>query len=496
MKNIFITAILSIWFVSCSTDELDQSPISDLGANGFYSNTEEFEIAINGAYSTLRFFPDTQFHLQEVRSDNMYAITETGVRPFEPVNNLDNSIATNTYLSDVWDTNFEGILRVNTILESLNDNVVSDQATRERMEGEAKFLRAFFYFDLVKTFGKVPLIDQVYTPAQTLEIGRSDVSEIYNLIVSDLNAAISLLPPSFSGNQLGKATSWAAKAMLGKVYLTKSGPTYGIEGPGLNSGEYNLAIDLFDDVINNGPFDYEDDYATIFDYDNENNSEIIFDIQYNSGAEVGADYPSITVPDAYLRANGAGFTNGEDNKRVSEDLINSYDLLDVRDDVTIIDGYTDENNIFNDVTFYGKYIDLNFKGRDRFDWGLNYPVIRYTDVQLMRAEAILMSNTGRQTDVDTPVNFIRTRAGLVGNLANVDIDGLLAEKRLEFAGENTRWADLVRTGKVVQVMNAWITNDDVSGKIATMKEDFVIYPVPSNQITVKEGLYQQNEGYN
>ncbi|WNH10708.1 RagB/SusD family nutrient uptake outer membrane protein [Thalassobellus suaedae] len=495
MKNIIITAILSIILVSCTDAELDQSPISSLGANGFYSNPNEFESAINGAYSTLRFYPDNQFHLLEVRSDNMYAVTGSGVRPYEPVNNFDNSIATNTYLSGEWNTNYTGILRVNTILENLNEQVVPDNTTRNRMEGEAKFLRAFFFFNLVKTFGKVPLIDKVYSPAETLDIGRSSVSDVYTLIISDIQSAITLLPPNFSGGQLGKATSWAAKALLAKVYLTRSGSSYGIEGPGMDSNEYGLAIDLFDDIINNGPFDYENDYAAIFAYDNENNSEIIFDIQYIKDPVVGADYPSITVPDGYLRANDAGFTNGEDSKRVSEDLINAYTSEDIRDDFSIINGYTDENGLFVNNIFYGKYLDLSNKGTSRFEWSLNYPVIRYTDIQMMRAEAILMSGAGRQSDVDAVVNFTRNRAGLTTSISDVNIDDLLKEKRLEFACESKRWDDLVRTGKVIDVINSWIAVEDDSNQMSQMEANFVIYPVPSNEITVKEDLYGQNPGY-
>ena len=127
MKKIFITTILSVLFISCSNEELDQSPISSIGTNGFYSNAEEFESAINGVYSTLRFYPDNQFHLLEIRSDNMYAVTGSGVRPYEPVNNFDNSIATNTYVSSVWNTNYTGILRANTVLEALNEDALADQ---------------------------------------------------------------------------------------------------------------------------------------------------------------------------------------------------------------------------------------------------------------------------------------------------------------------------------------------------------------------------------
>jgi hypothetical protein len=142
-----------------------------------------------------------------------------------------------------------------------------------------------------------------------------------------------------------------------------------------------------------------------------------------------------------------------------------------------------------------KYLNLSYAGQDRFDWSLNYPVIRYTDILMMKAEAILMGGVGSQQDVDNAVNLVRKRAGLA-DISGVNIDKLLEEKRLEFAGESKRWYDLVRTGKVIDVMNAWIPGEDIVKRMNTMQANYVIYPVPANQMTVKTGLYEQNPGYN
>ncbi len=497
MKKIFLITVLSLLFFSCS-DELDQTPISEIGSNNFYSNEEDFENAVTGIYSTLDIYPNMQFYLSEVRSDNMYAVTQTGVRPYEQINNFDVTLATNEQVSDNWNNNFRGIFRANTVLDQLNANAnaVEDETTRNRMEGEAKFLRAFFYFDLVRYYGRVPLMDRVYTPEETLDLGRSPVADVYDLILSDLQDAITLLPATYPGSQEGKATSWSAKAMLGLVYLTRSGPTYGIEGPGLDSGEYTEALAQFNDIINNGPFCFVDDYASIFSYENEGNPEIIFDIQYISGGlGAGGEYQSLTVPNGYLTVNQAGFPNGEDRKQVSTDLIQDYPTDDVRDDFNILEGYTDENNNFIPSPFYVKYIDLQFAGQDRFDWGLNYPVIRYTDILMMKAEAILMGGSGSQADVISYVNMVRDRAGLP-SVSTVDINVLLEEKRREFACESKRWFDLIRTGMVVETINDWVPVEDVQNRMNLMDENQIIYPVPTDQMTVREGLYEQNPGYN
>ena len=495
MKKILYIAIFSFLFISCE-DDLDQKPISDIGANNFYSNTDDFENAINGTYSSLSIYPNMQFYLSEMRSDNMYGVTATGVRPYEQINNFDLNLSPNEQVRDNWDNDYKGIFRANTVLERLNAEAVPEEATRNRMEGEAKFLRAFFFFDLVRFYGKVPLIDRAYTPEETLEIGRSPVPEVYDLILADLQDAIDLLPENYDNNFKGKATSWSAKALLGLVYLTRSGPTYGIEGPGLDSGEYAEALSLFNDIINNGPFGFVDDYSEIFSYTNEGNPEIVFDVQYMSGGlGVGGEYQSLTVPNGYLTVNNVGFPNGEDRKQVSTDLIEEYPTEDVRDEFNILEGYEDANGNFNPSPFYVKYIDLNYAGQDRFDWGLNYPVIRYTDILMMKAEAILMGGSGSQADVVTYVNMVRDRAGLAP-VSSVDIDVLLEEKRREFACESKRWFDLIRTGKVVETINDWIPVEDIQDRMNLMDENQIIYPVPSKQITVKEGLYQQNPGYN
>lgn len=495
MKNISFIAIISLLLLSCS-EELDQTPISELGSNNFYKDTEDFEDAVTGIYSTLDIYPNEQFYLSEMRSDNLYGVTETGVRPYEKINNFDLTIATNEDVSREWNNDYTGIMRANTVLDEINEEAVPDADTRNRMIAEAKFLRAFFYFDLVRLYGGVPLLDHVYTPAETLNISRSPVSEVYDFIIADLNDAIENLPESYSNNFLGKATSWAAKALLGEIYLTRSGPTYGINGPGLESGEYDKALSLFNDIIDNGPFGFVDDYPSIFAYDNEHNAEIIFNIEYiTGGTGAGASYPSITVPNGYLEANNVGFPNGEDRKEVSVDLLEAYPEEDIREDFNILMGYTDDNENFNPSPFFVKYINLNEAGQDRFDWSLNYPVIRYTDILMMKAEAILMGNIGNSGDVDDIINMVRQRAGL-GEVSGVDLDMYLSERRREFAAESKRWYSLVRTGKVLEVMNAWIPEEDVQNRMNLMDANQIIYPIPSDQITVKEGLYEQNPGYN
>ncbi|HRI79619.1 MAG TPA: RagB/SusD family nutrient uptake outer membrane protein, partial [Cyclobacteriaceae bacterium] len=273
MKKIYIIPFLMLAYSSCQ-DELNQVPISQASTSNFFRNASDFQAAVNGIYNALGANPQTgngyavrRFELSEIRSDNVYS-AGTGVRDWNPINNFEKTLAANVYMTEAWSTNYIGIMRANTVLDKLNSTVVPDDPTRLRFEGEAKFLRAFFYFDLVRIFGKVPIISHLLTPTESLTVKRSAVSDVYDLIITDLNTAITNLPTSFTGADKGRATSLAAKALLGLVYLTRTGPTYGIDGPGMATNDYTLAVTNFNDVIASGKFSFVASYPSIFSYTN------------------------------------------------------------------------------------------------------------------------------------------------------------------------------------------------------------------------------------
>lgn len=495
MKKITICfcSLLVILFSGCE-DELEQTPISAMGSNNFYNNEGDFEKAVVGIYNQLFPVPERYFNLSEIRSDNIYAATVEGVREFEPINNFSRSLAPNPIIEEAWNNNFNGIMRANTVLDRLNESAVPDEDVRNRFEGEAKFLRALYYFDLVRWYGKVPLYDRFVTPEEALEVPRSPVVDVYDLILSDLNDAINTLPDSPS--QTGRATSWAAKALKARVHLTRSGPEYGIDGPGLGVNEYQEALDLLNDVINNGPFGWVEDYARIFDYQNENNPDIVFDVQFiGGGLGLGSYYPGYMAPNPYFTAVGIPFPAGLGVKQVSEDLLASYPENDIRPEVAIQEGFTDVNDNFDPRPFFRKFLDEEEAGQDRFDWGINFPIIRYTDVLMMKAEAILQGASGSQGEVDEIVNAVRERAG-VDPVSNVTLEMLMEERRREFAAEGLRWHDLVRSGLVLETMNEWLPEEDERNVMADqMIPEWIIYPIPFNQLSVKNDLYEQNEGY-
>lgn len=481
-------------FVTSCEDELEQAPISEIGSNNYYENETHFINAVSGIYNQLTPIPERYFNLSEIRSDNFYATTEEGVREYEPINNFARSLAPNPLIAEAWNNNFNGIMRANAVLDRIGEEAVPDEARRNSLEGEARFLRALYYFDLVRWYGEIPVFETFVSPEEALEVPRSPVEDVYILILSDLDEAISLLPDQ--AMEVGRATSWAAKALKGRVHLTRSGPTYGITGPGLGVNEYDQALTLFNDVINNGPYGWIDDYPSIFSYSNENNSDIIFDVQFvSSGQGIGSYYPGYMTPSNYFTAVGIPFAGGLAIKEASEDLLESYPENDVRREFNFQYGFTDQNDNFDPRVFIRKFLDEEEAGLDRFDWGINFPLIRYTDVLMMKAEAILQGAAGSQQDALDIVNDVRDRAGL-GSVSDVDLEFLMEERRREFVGEGLRWHDLVRSGLVLDVMNEWLPTEDYRNIMADqMIPEWIIYPIPFDQLTVKQDLYEQNEGY-
>jgi hypothetical protein len=499
MKRLFLllSVACGLALSGCEKD-LEQSPISNGSVPDFYKTAVDFDQAMTAVYSQLRGYPDRALFMSELRSDNMYAISAIGSRDWDGINNFATTLSINPYVSDTWASDYSTIFRANTLLDQLAANGAVTGSLRVRYEAEAKFIRAFMYFDLVRMFGKVPIIDHALIPQEVAQIPRADVAKVYDLIISDLQTAITNLPATYAlpGANLGRATQNAAKGMLALVYLTRSGPTYGINGPGLDSKEFDKASALLDQVIASKIYSLQPNYANIFSYTNENNSEVLFDIQFIANGSLGTDYPGIVVPDGYFSLNGVPYASGAvEIKPCSNDLVNtSYAANDVRKTFNIQQGYTYQG-ITETRPFYKKYLNPAGRGTSRTDWPINFIVMRYTDILMMKAECLVRGVGGTTADAVALVNPIRARAGQPA-LTTIDLPGLMEERRREFADECLRWHDLVRSGLVLTVMNAWIPKDDVSNKIArNIGPNNIIYPVPQVELSSSPGLYDQNPGY-
>ncbi len=498
MKKIYVVAALAMagLVMSCES-QLDQKPISSSTTLTFYQSNNDFLQGVNSVYASLATYPERQLNLSETRSDNLYAVSDGGVRDWEGINSFHQTLASNPYLSEAWATNFQGIFKANTVLEQLaaNGSVITDASLKTRFEAEVKFLRALYYFDLVRWFGKVPLITKVVSQNEALSIPRSSVADVYQQIIADFQFAAQNLPASYTSTNVGRATSYAAKAYLALVYMTRSGATYGIEGPGLGVNEWSQALTLLNDIIGSGKYSLQNTYAGVFSYSNENNAEVLFDVQYISGGlGLGASFPWVLAPDTYFTANGLAAQGGLTIRPVSNDLLNAYETGDVRKSFSILSGYT-ANGVQETRSFFKKYIDLSKYGKSRTDWPINFIAMRYADILLLKAECLLRTNNGTATpEALALVNQIRKRVGLA-DATTLTYASLLNERRKEFAAEGSRWHDLVRFGVVDQVIPAWIAQEDVQKQMKSFSTNYIIYAIPQSELDVKKGLYSQNLGY-
>ncbi len=468
-------SLLLLLNVSCN-DFLEIAPETQVNTAQFYQVPKDFETALVGAYSTLTqgYYGSDFFAFGEIRSDN----TETGgyARVFEVFGTFELD-ATSPIVAAFWAKSYQGIQTANAIVGKIEAAEVPD-AQRKQIVGEAKFIRALFYFNLVQIFGPVPLVTNVVTGGTISEIysiGRTPEEEVYQQIISDLQDAETALAGGPIPNE-GRATIGSAKALLGKVYLTRQ--------------DYAAANTKLQEVIDLGNYVLLSDYQALFPPAvQENNSESIFEIQHLGGPE-GAfgSLANLFAP----RGSGDDivlFTEGEGGRMVpTEDLINSYPDNDLRKDASV-GFWIDPNEI--EFPYPKKYLTTPFANDND---GANVYVLRYADVLLMKAEALNQIGYEAGGEAFDLLNQVRSRAGLA-DLTSAELpdqvsfqDHVLQERRWELAFEFHRWFDLKRTNTAISVINEY-------KPALSIEPNDLLFPLPAAQIANNPDVLIQNPGY-
>jgi len=487
MKRSIIFLILILVLTRCSDNFLDLAPISNSSVQNFYSNEGDFTNAIYGAYSTLRsngLYSDYFQLVGELRSDNAEMGSTASDRfYFFNLQEFTDQV-TNVINENIWNKCYLGILRVNEILDRI-DKLSASESFKGRITGEAKFLRGLFYFNLVRVFGDVPFTTTVFkTIEEAYEAGRTEKSEVYKQIIEDLLDAERLLPLQVKGEE-GRATTGAASALLGKVYLTIK--------------DFNNARIKLTDVINSNQYQLLTNYADLWKVANKNHKESIFDVQFKKSAGTGTGssfcerYTPYLYPYLNFYSTGGGFN------LPTVDLIAAYEPNDQRKDASLRESYVDKSG--NTVTglqgrFCIKFFDNPVQSQGSDD---NWPVLRYADVLLMCAEALNETGFEPNGPAFNYLNMIRTRAGLpektAGN-SNPDLSvdnqeefrlAIEQERRVELAFEGHRWFDLVRTGRAIQVLDP--------KKNASLQDYHLLLPIPQTQVDINPRGIKQNPGY-
>ncbi len=475
--------LLTVFIGSCSKDFLVQLPETARTTNNVYATSSDFYNAVVGAYSSFKQnglygncnAQSALLNLGETVSDNAdFGATRavSNVSIFE-LKDFNFSLS-NTLFSSAWTGHYIGISRTNTILARL-PQASFDAALKTRFEAEAKFLRALFYFNLVRLFGDVQLVTTETTdPAEGYAIPRTTASKIYDQIVSDLSFAESNLPATIAAAEGGRASRWAAKALLGKVYLTQK--------------DYAKAASKLNEIVTSGQFNVTaNTYAAVFSAATPfaGNKDVIFLVQYKSGQiGQGSAIWSATMPwngtGTYFGVTGG---SGEGFMRPTSDLLSDYETGDLRKAATIATSYLNGTTTVNE-----RYV-VKYKqsGTIAGDADIDFPILRYADVLLMYGEAL---NEQGQTATGIPfINQVRTRAGLPNlSSALAQADTRLAlekERRVELAFEGQRWFDLVRTDRFLPVMTS---------KGYATKAFHKYFPIPQRETDLNP-LLNQNPGY-
>lgn len=453
-KTIITLALASVFLFSCKKDPLDLKPISEIGSNGFYTNSQEVEQATIAIYDGLQNVPIREFALTEMRSDNTRSKSMEGDwAQFESYT----VVPTNQAITNYWSVNYNVVFRANRVLENLE--VVPAGSLRNQLEGEAKFTRALAHYNLVNAYGDVPILDKTIDFEERDYFVRKPVDEVLAFIVSDLEDAAAFVPTK-EFMTFGRATQGAAKALLAKVYL--------------RTKNYAVAESLLSALIADPNYSLEPNYADVF-Y-KEGNDEILFAIPYlNDDINESQDFS--------FEMTAGGVRSGLNY--LTDDFISKMNPQDTARNAVL------QNQLV--PVEVGKFLTSSLNARL---CGNDWIVLRLADVYLMYAEAKMAGAQATQNlDAIDAFNAVRSRVNLEGvptdGSGEITLDMLLNERRYELAFENHRFYDLVRTGQALTVLTEFA---DSEGYIFNSTD--LILPIPQKEINVSGGYLTQNPGYN
>lgn len=483
-KSIYIPLLLIILVISGCANKLDLTPISQKNIASFYKTEDQMKQAIAGCYRGLKSEELTRtfsYMLTEARSDNTWqhvAYDDGAICRFT-------ENATTPVINSAWSTLYNTIQRCNYVLSSIDNVTFSDDSTKNQYKGEALFIRALTYFDLVRYFGEVPLVEKPLTISEASSLTKASISDVYDFIINDLTNAIGLLPNVKPSDLPDRATVLAAKGFLGKVYVFRSGYP-------LNQDSWALAKAQLKDVLDGiGESGFLSTYEEIFLYENENNDQSVFSLGCKTNAEgEGNPYPTRNAPNEIMPGTGEYQVpyGGSSWQLFFDDTILD-DMFpeegDARREYSIQTAWEDRSgSIITNSPFVKKY--QNGPVSAGSDWDIDWILLRYTDVYMLYGEACY--HTGDKTTALEVLNKVRTRAGLneltASQISDESdfVDLLLRERRREFCFENQRWWDLVRTDRAYDVMKAFLAKYGISENLTSKDQYF--YPIPATETNV------------
>jgi hypothetical protein len=477
MRNCIYTSVLFILLCTSCGDILDKEPLGRLDADNYFKTAEDAIQGVNAAYSPL---------LMNNSNNNFYWTFGTlaseealaggdGSRPGIIEIDIMKHTASTQEINDFWKLNYAGIVQANTVI-SKTPLVDADDELKNRIIGEALFLRAYYHFILVQVFGDVPLILEIQAPDEVL-VFRSSKADVLAQVASDCQLAASMLPLSYGGSDLGRVTKGAALALAAKAHLYLE--------------DYDSVLSLISEIKSLGIYALQADYRNNFYDSTQNNSESVWEIQH-ANLELGVGnflnqwWLSKKVEDGY------GFAE------VSMEFVNAFEANDPRLKFTVARHNEEYFGVVYKASFSStgasprKYLQHTDEVSQKSDGGINYTAIRYAEVLLWEAEAL--AELGRTAEALVPLEEVRARAraqatdpaSTLPEITTTDqqelIDLIRHERLVELGFEMHRFFDLVRWGIAADVVD-----DFVVGKNE-------VFPIPQTELDLNPNL-SQNPGY-
>lgn len=476
MKNIRIIAlfVLTMHLYACEDDFLSPAPSSAISADDFYRNDTELEAGVVNLYDGIQGINSTvtsdlhgiqiEYQLTEMRSDNTRSKSGEG-----EASQFDQFAvqSTNGVVADYYASFYNVIFRANTVLANLEN---ASDAMAPQFEGEAKFVRAYAYFNLVRLFGDIPLATEVIDPTdEVTAFTRVATSDVYALIVSDLTTAAANLDNSYK-NRASKA---AAQGLLAKAHLTL--------------GNYSEAQSLLEEIIASNEFSLEANFQDIF-Y-SEGNDETIFAIGFAADNTNDSQNFSAEWLNAVGRSSGLNYVTSDARTAFASYGGTMRSNYSYRLDAA----QTTQYQVVKYLPNGDEALGIEPTSSDPTLAGNDWIVLRYADVLLMHVEAILAGRDGPITNASAIASFqaVRDRAGLTTPVTSISKEDLANERRVELAFENHRLFDLIRLGLAESVLGAFAT---ANGHSFTAND--LLLPIPQREINLSKGALSQNPGYN
>lgn len=446
---------------SCGDSFFDLEPASSVTIDKVYKTASDYNVAVIGCYAKLQSQVNFYTECCEYRSDNLSLGAPTaGTQDRYDIDHFTEK-PSNGILSSYWANFNNNVYRCNLLLDQI-DGANFAENLKKQYKGEAMFIRALNYFNMYRIWGGVPATKHVVSAAEALKVARYSDEQMFDLIAGDLKEIVdnNYLPETYSSADMGRATSGAAKALLGKVYLTFH--------------KWTEAKDILSQLI--GKYQLVSPIAQVFNVDNKNNNEIIFAVHFNKEIEgEGHSY-------------WYNLTNASDDTNQTSSLLNTFPTGDARKDlITYV-------QVEKTVRLMNKFYDTKsptFKtvGNDQI-------LLRYADVLLMYAEALneIQYDASEGSLALKYLNAVRQRAG-ISNLTVKQLPtqekfrkGILVERQREFPYEGQRWFDLVRMGFAKSVM---------AENGVEIKDYQLLFPIPQQEIEKvgDKSILWQNPGY-